>query len=259
MYFEIAEGILIPFLGTSLGAGCVFFIKKGFGKGFKSSVCGFASGVMMAASVWSLLIPSMEHEISLALGKFAFLPALSGTWCGILFLRITGRLADKIDENHPLHKVGKSFGDNGMLILSVTLHNLPEGMAVGAVYASLVTHPSGEALAGALALSFGIAIQNFPEGAIISIPLHADGMKKSKAFICGVLSGVVEPVGALLTVLAVTVIYPILPFLLGFAAGAMMYAVINELMPNVCSKSETGIAFFALGFSFMMVLDVVFG
>ena len=216
---------------------------------------------MIAASVWSLLIPAMEYESSLTLGAFAFVPATMGLWCGILFLFVTQRITDNIDENALLSKAKRSFGDNTMLFLSVTLHNLPEGMAVGVVYAALIAFPSVEAYGGALALSLGIAIQNIPEGAIISMPLAADGMKKKKAFLLGVLSGLVEPVGAILTLLLLSIILPVLPFLLGFAAGAMIYAVTEELIPEMVNNDgcHTGVWSFSAGFSVMMVLDVVLG
>lgn len=261
MYFEVLSGILLPFLGTALGAGCVFFIVGSELKdSFQTIVSGFAGGVMIAASVWSLIIPAIEYESSAKLGQLAFLPATVGLWAGIVFLMLTGIFLDRIDESKLLHKAKRSFGDNTMLFLSVTLHNLPEGMAVGVVYAALIATPSGEALGGAIALSLGIAIQNFPEGAIISIPLRADGKKKINSFLCGVISGLVEPIGAALTLLAVSVVSSILPFLLGFAAGAMIYAVVKELMPTVCAeKGYSGVISFAAGFCIMMVLDIVFG
>lgn len=258
MYFEVLAGCLLPLLGTTLGAACVFFVKKDINRRFREAISGVASGVMVAASVWSLLIPAMEYESSRTLGRLAFLPASLGLWCGIAFLSLTSRLLSRVDEGAHL-KAKMSFGESSMLFCSVTLHNLPEGMAVGVVYAALLAAPSGEALGGALALSIGIAIQNFPEGAIISVPLCADGMKKRKAFLYGLSSGIIEPVGAALTLMAVSVILPVLPFLLGFAAGAMIYAVIKELMPFLCSEDESGAVFFALGFSLMMMLDVAFG
>lgn len=261
MQTKIFIGIILPFIGTSLGALCVFFTKKGFNCRFKRAICGFAAGVMIAASVWSLLIPAMQYESSQRLGAFAFLPATLGLWFGIILLMLVGNLADKIDENTLLHKAKRSFGDNTMLFLSVTLHNLPEGMAVGVAYAALLAFPSGEAYGGAFALSLGIAIQNIPEGAIISMPLNADGMKKGKSFLFGVASGIIELIGAILTLLAVWIILPLLPFLLGFAAGAMIYAVVKELMPSICEceGSNIGALSFSAGFSIMMILDVVLG
>lgn len=259
MLLEIVFGCLLPFIGTLLGAGCVFFTRGELGKGFRAIVSGIASGVMIAASVWSLLIPAMEYESSAALGRLAFLPATLGAWFGIFFLLLTSNAFSRLNEREILNKAKRSFGENSMLFVSVTLHNLPEGMAVGVAYAAFIASPSGEALGGALALSIGIAIQNFPEGAIISMPLRAGGVSKRKAFVYGVLSGIVEPIGAAITLLAVSAILPILPFLLGFAAGAMIYAVVKELMPSVSEKGEVGAIFFALGFSVMMVLDVAFG
>ena len=251
MNLKIFIGILIPFVGTTLGALCVYFIKKEFSRKLSYILNGFAAGVMIAASIWSLLIPAMEYESSLAFGKLSFLPALTGLWLGIGFMFL-------IEKSIPHHDSNNSLKKN-MLFWSVTLHNLPEGMAVGVAYAAFIASPSGEALGGALALSIGIAIQNFPEGAIISTPLRAGGVSKSKAFLYGVLSGIVEPIGAAITLLMVSAILPILPFLLGFAAGAMIYAVVKELMPSVSEKGEVGAIFFALGFSVMMVLDVAFG
>ena len=260
MYLQILFGILLPLLGTVLGAACVFFMKNDLGNNARRVISGFAAGVMIAASVWSLLIPAMEYESSQALGRLAFLPAALGLWCGIVFLLISHRLLSTVDESKLLHKAKRSFGDNTMLVLSVTLHNLPEGMAVGVVYAAYLAHPSGEALGGALALSLGIAIQNFPEGAIISMPLRADGRSRTKAFLCGVASGLVEPIGAFLTLLAISVVLPILPYLLGFAAGAMIYAVISELMPTLSDPdSPIGVLSFSAGFCVMMMLDIAFG
>lgn len=260
MYFNTFIGILLPFIGTAAGAFCVFFAKREIGARLQRLICGFAAGVMIAASVWSLLIPAMEYQTSLSLGKLAFLPATVGVWCGILFLLFSEKILSKIDENSLLHKARRSFGENSMLFFSVTLHNLPEGMAVGVVYAAYLASPSGEALAGAIALSIGIAIQNLPEGAIISIPLRAEGRSRITSFLWGAFSGIIEPVGAMLTLLAISLVLPILPYLLGFAAGAMIYAVIRELMPNICAGDSFGGALsFGAGFCLMMMLDIVFG
>lgn len=265
MHVKIFIGLMLPFAGTVLGALCVFFIRKNFKLSYRRFICGFAAGVMIAASVWSLLIPAMEYDSSQVLGIFAFLPATLGVWAGVVFLMLIGKLTDKIDCklkcNSLLGKAKRSFGDNTMLFLSVTMHNLPEGMAVGVVYAALLTFPSGEAYGGALALSLGIAIQNIPEGAIISMPLSTEGMKKRNAFGFGVASGVIEPIGAILTLMMVPIVLPILPFLLGFAAGAMIYAVVKELMPSISEdqNSEIGPLSFCAGFSLMMILDVVLG
>ncbi len=254
MYFNIFLGIIIPFLGTSLGAFCVFFIKNKFGEKFKQAINGFAGGVMIAASVWSLLIPAMEYETSTSLGMFSFLPATVGLALGIVFLI----LSDKFIPDTEHIGLGES---NKMLFLSVSIHNLPEGMAVGVVYAALLSSPTLESLGGAFALSLGIALQNIPEGAIISMPLASDGMKKRKAFLYGILSGVIEPIGAFVTLLAVAFVLPILPYLLGFAAGAMIYVVLKELLPMTIDteKSNIGVIAFAAGFSFMMMLDVALG
>ena len=259
MCVKILLGILLPFLGTFVGAACVFFLKDKFDPTFKKTICGFASGVMIAASVWSLLIPSMEYESVSSLGRLAFIPGAVGLWIGILFLHFTQRLTESIDENVLLSKAKLSLGESMMLFLSVTLHNLPEGMAVGVVYAALISSPSVEAYGGALALSLGIAIQNVPEGAIISMPLCADGTKRSKAFLLGVVSGVVEPIGAVLTLVLVSIVLPILPLLLGFAAGAMLYAVLKELMPQIATGEDTGVWSFCAGFSVMMALDILLG
>ena len=254
MYFEVFKGIMLPFIGTVLGAACVFFIKKSLNKRLKEAISGLAAGVMIAASVWSLLIPAMEYESSQRLGIFSFLPATVGLWLGVLFLLI-------MDKIFPEENLASGLSKNKMLFLSVSLHNLPEGMAVGVVYAAMISSGSLDNLSGALALSLGIAIQNFPEGAIISMPLASDGIKKSKAFFYGVMSGIIEPIGAALMIVAVAFILPILPCLLGFAAGAMIYAVIKELSPIITSdeRSNVGILFFSMGFSIMMMLDVALG
>ena len=253
MYLKIFLGIIIPFIGTTLGALCVYFIKKEFSPRLIHILNGFAAGVMIAASIWSLLIPAMEYESSQALGKFSFLPALLGMWLGIGFMFLIERFIPSPEFDNSLKK--------NMLFWSVTLHNLPEGMAVGVLYASLLKNNSPHLLSAAFALSIGIAIQNFPEGAIISMPLYSKGMTKNKSFILGTLSGIIEPIGALITILAVSFILPFLPALLGFAAGAMIFAVLKELMPNIASKEGTvlGTVFFAIGFSCMMMLDVALG
>ncbi len=256
MYFQIFKGIMLPFLGTTLGSSCVFFMKKRLGEKFREAINGFAGGVMIAASVWSLLIPAMEYESSQKLGMLSFFPALLGMWLGIGFLLLADKFLPAADDELSL-----SSNSNKMLFLSVTIHNLPEGMAVGAVYATLLSGGSPELLGGALALSLGIALQNFPEGAIISMPLAGSGTKKHRAFLYGVTSGIVEPIGAFITLLAVAYILPLLPILLGFAAGAMIYVVLKELLPILVrdEKSIIGILMFVEGFSFMMMLDVALG
>ena len=253
-------GILLPFLGTILGAGCVFFLKRSLGVQVQRALTGFAAGVMVAASIWSLLIPAMEQGVDM--GKGAVIPAAVGFWLGILFLLILDRLIPHLHRNADQPEGVKSgFGRTTMMLLAVTLHNIPEGMAVGVVYAGFLTGNGEITAAGALALSLGIAIQNFPEGAIISMPLRAEGMKKGQAFLSGVLSGIVEPLGAVLTILAAQFVVPTLPYLLSFAAGAMLYVVVEELIPEMSAgkHSNIGTVSFALGFSVMMVLDVVLG
>ena len=253
-------GLLIPFAGTSLGAACVFFMRGALRDGVQRSLTGFAAGVMVAASVWSLLLPAMDQAAEQ--GEPAFLPAAAGFWLGIFFLLALDHLVPHLHQKSeraegPASRLRRTT----MLALAVTLHNIPEGMAVGVVYAGYLSGSAQITAAGALALSLGIAIQNFPEGAIISMPLRAEGMKKSRAFLGGVLSGVVEPVGAVLTILAARLIVPALPYLLSFAAGAMLYVVVEELIPEMSQgkHSNIGTVFFAVGFSVMMVLDVALG
>ena len=253
-------GILIPFLGTSLGAGCVFFLKNSLRDGIQRALTGFAAGVMVAASVWSLLIPAMEQAADL--GRLAFFPAAVGFWLGILFLLLLDHLIPHLHQNSLQAEGPKSqLQRTTMMVLAVTLHNIPEGVAVGVVYAGYLAGTAQITAAGALALSLGIAIQNFPEGAIISMPLRAEGMKKGRAFWGGVLSGIVEPIGAVLTNLAAGIVVPALPYLLSFAAGAMLYVEVEELIPEMSQgqHSNVGTVFFAVGFSVMMVLDVALG
>ena len=253
-------GILIPFLGTSLGAASVFFLKQSLGDHIQRALTGFAAGVMVAASVWSLLIPAMEQ--SAALGWLAFFPAAAGFWLGVLFLLLLDHIIPHLHRNSEQAEGPRSqLQRTTMMVLAVTLHNIPEGMAVGVVYAGYLSGTAQITAAGALALSLGIAIQNFPEGAIISMPLRAEGMSKGRAFWGGVLSGIVEPIGAVLTVLAAGIIVPALPYLLSFAAGAMLYVVVEELIPEMSQgeHSNIGTVFFAVGFSLMMILDVALG
>lgn len=253
-------GILIPFLGTSLGAACVFFMKHDMSERLSRILTGFAAGVMVAASIWSLLIPAMEQ--SEEMGKFAFIPAVAGFWGGILFLLLLDHIIPHLHRYSVSAEGPKSrLQRTTMMVLAVTLHNIPEGMAVGGVYAGYLAGNAKITVAAAMALSIGIAIQNFPEGAIISMPLRAEGMKVSKAFAGGVLSGIVEPVGAMLTILAAGYIVPALPCLLSFAAGAMIYVVVEELIPEMSQgeHSDLGTIFFAVGFTVMMSLDVALG
>ena len=253
-------GILIPFLGTSLGAASVFFLKKALGDRIQRALTGFAAGVMVAASIWSLLIPAMDQ--SAALGKLAFFPAAVGFWLGILFLLLLDHIIPHLHRNsQQAEGLHSQLQRTTMMVLAVTLHNIPEGMAVGVVYAGYLSGTAQITAAGALALSLGIAIQNFPEGAIISMPLRAEGMSKGRAFWGGVLSGIVEPIGAVLTILAAGIIVPALPYLLSFAAGAMLYVVVEELIPEMSQgeHSDIGTVLFAVGFSLMMILDVALG
>ena len=257
---EVLFGILIPFIGTTLGSACVFFMKRSLGDLVQRALAGFAAGVMVAASIWSLLIPAIEQ--SEGMGKLSFLPAFVGFWVGVLFLLLLDRLIPHLHIGSDKAEGPKSkLGRTTMMVLAVTLHNIPEGMAVGVMYAGFLAGNSQITAASALALSLGIAIQNFPEGAIISMPLKAEGQKKSKAFLGGVLSGVVEPVGAVLTLLAAQLVIPALPYFLSFAAGAMLYVVVEELIPELQNDghSNIGIIGVALGFVLMMVLDVALG
>lgn len=253
-------GILLPLVGTALGAACVFLMKKSIPEAMRKTLVGFAAGVMVAASVWSLLIPSIEMT-----GKEGFmgiLPALSGFMAGIFFLLLLDSLIPHQHIDSSRSEGPKSgFSRTTKLLLAVTLHNIPEGMAVGAVIAGALEHNSYMPMAAALTLSLGIAIQNFPEGAIVSMPLRAAGNSRRRSFMMGALSGVVEPVGALLTILLASVVLPVLPYLLAFAAGAMLYVVVEELIPETQAgvHSNMGTIGFSLGFALMMTLDVLLG
>ena len=251
-------GILIPFAGTALGSVCVFFMKKQLSEIVQKSLSGFAGGVMVAASVWSLIIPAMEQTEYL--GRWSFVPACIGFWLGILFLLLLDTVIPHLHMNSEKAE-GARLKKTTMMVLAVTLHNIPEGMAVGVVFAGFISGNTAITAGAALALSIGIAIQNFPEGAIISMPLCAEGASKGKAFLYGVLSGVVEPLGALLTILAAGFIIPAMPYLLSFAAGAMIYVVVEELFPEMTQgeHSNIGILMFSLGFTLMMTLDVALG
>lgn len=260
MTFKIFRGIMIPFIGTALGAACVFFMKKSMHVLLQKALAGFAGGVMVAASIWSLLIPAMDY--SEHMGKFSFVPAAVGFWLGILFLLLLDHIIPHLHAGSDEAEGPKSnLKKKTMLVLAVALHNVPEGMAVGVVYAGLAMGEAGISTMGALALSIGIAIQNFPEGAIISMPLRAEGVGRTKAFVYGILSGIVEPLGAFLTILAAGFIVPVLPYFLSFAAGAMIYVVVEELIPEMSEgkHSNIGTVFFALGFTLMMILDVALG
>lgn len=260
MPMKVMQGILIPFLGTLLGSVCVLFMKNTLSDLVRRSLVGFASGVMVAASIWSLLIPAMEQ--SAGLGQWAFLPAVAGFWLGVLFLLLLDRVIPHLHQGSDEQEGPKvHLKKTTMLVLAVTLHNIPEGMAVGVVFAGWMAGNDAISIAGALTLAIGIAIQNFPEGAIISMPLRAEGMKKPEAFLWGVLSGAVEPVAALLTVWASGLVVPALPYLLSFAAGAMVYVVVEELIPEMSQgkHSNLGTVFFTLGFTLMLSLDVALG
>ncbi len=257
---EAFYGILIPFLGTTLGSACVFFMKKSLGDKVQKALTGFAAGVMIAASIWSLINPAIEQSSSM--GQWSFVPAFVGFWIGILFLFTLDKVTPHLHQNSDYAEGPKSkLQRTTMMVLAVTLHNIPEGIAVGVVFAGWLAGSAQLSMTGALALSIGIAIQNFPEGAIISMPLRAEGKSKGRAFLGGVLSGIVEPIAAVLTLLASSFIVPALPYLLSFAAGAMIYVVVEELIPEMSTggHSNIGTIFFAIGFSLMMVLDVALG
>jgi ZIP family zinc transporter len=260
MNFETISAILLPFLGTSIGAAGVFFLRGQMHRTLQRSLTGFASGVMVAASIWSLIIPAINQ--SEHLGKLAFLPAVVGVWAGFLFLLLLDQLIPHLHLNSDCPEgTPCGLGKSTMMVLAVALHNLPEGMAVGVVIAGWLSGEAGLSFAGVLALSLGIALQNLPEGAIISMPLRSNGMKKGKSFVYGVLSGVIEPIGAIATILLAELVVPVLPYLLSFAAGAMLYVVVEELIPEMSEgeHSNIGTIFFAVGFTLMMMLDVALG
>lgn len=256
---NILIGILIPFIGTTAGAACVFFLKNALRPRIQKAFLGFASGVMVAASVWSLLIPSMD--MSGDMGRLAFIPAAAGFLIGMGFLLLLDEIIPHlhIDTDEP-EGPKKAWKKSTMLVLAVTLHNIPEGMAVGVAFAGLMSQNGTITMAGALALSIGIAIQNFPEGAIISLPLK-EAAGKSRAFVYGMLSGIVEPIGALLMLLLAEYLAPALPYFLSFAAGAMIYVVVEELIPESSQGDHSNVATigFAAGFVVMMILDVALG
>lgn len=255
----ILPGLLLPFLGTTLGAACVFFIKNELKAAVQKSLLGFASGVMVAASVWSLIIPAMD--MSEGMGKLAFVPAAAGLLLGMGFLLLLDRLVPHIHLGGQCEGPKCSLGKSAMLILAVTLHNIPEGMAVGIVLAGAADGTTPVTAAQALTLALGIAIQNFPEGAVISLPLKGEGLSRRRAFLYGSLSGAVEPAGAALTIALSALIKPVLPVLLAFAAGAMLYVVVEELIPEASEggHSNAGVIGFALGFVIMMILDCALG
>ncbi len=259
MNIQTIEGILIPFLGTGLGAAMVFCLKKQISDQLRKILTGFAAGVMVAASFWSLLQPALES--SSALGKLSFLPAAAGFLSGVGFLLLLDIITPHIHMDRQAEGPESALKRTTKLILAVTLHNIPEGMAVGVVYAGWLSGEAGVSHSAALILAVGIAIQNFPEGAIVSMPLLAEGMPRGRTFLYGVLSGAVEPVASVITILAATAVIRILPCSLAFAAGAMMYVVVEELIPEMSEgkHSNSGTIFFSLGFVLMMILDVALG
>ena len=257
---EIITGLLLPFLGTSAGSACVFFMKRGLSRNVQRMLSGFAAGVMTAASVWSLIIPAME--LAEGMGRLSFIPAVAGFWFGVLFLLLLDTVIPHLHMNaEKAEGMPSKLARTTMMVLAVTLHNIPEGMAVGIVYAGLLHGTEEMSAGGTFALALGIAIQNFPEGAIISMPLRAEGKKKMAAFGGGVLSGAVEPVGAILTILFSGFILPAMPYLLSFAAGAMIYVVVEELIPEISEgeHSNIGVIMFSVGFTVMMALDTALG
>lgn len=256
---EMLWGLALPFIGTVLGAACVFFMKDGLGPRLRRALSGFAAGVMVAASVWSLLIPAID--LSEPLGVWSFFPAVAGVWLGFGFLMLLDRVIPHLHLSGTAEGPRSGLARTTMLVLAVTLHNLPEGMAVGVVLAGFCAGTGSITSAAVLSLALGIAIQNFPEGAIISMPLKAEGVSRRRAFTYGALSGAVEPIGAVLTLLAASVLTPAMPYLLSFAAGAMLYVVVEELIPEMAGDehSHLGTVFFAVGFTVMMLLDVALG
>lgn len=256
----IWTGLSLPFVGTALGSAMVFFMKGSMNRKVEKLLLGFAAGVMIAASVWSLLIPSIEMTADR--GGVPWVPALTGFLLGMLFLLLLDILIPHLhlDREKP-EGMRSHLGKSSMLVLAVTLHNIPEGMAVGVTFAGVLVGDAGITMAGAFALALGIAIQNFPEGAIVSMPVCREGTSRRRAFLYGVLSGLVEPVGAILTILLTGLIVPFLPYFLSFAAGAMIYVVVEELVPESQSGEHTNIGTIgvALGFALMMVLDVALG
>ena len=257
---KVLIGLLIPFLGTTLGSGMVFLMKDKINPKVQKLLLGFASGVMIAASIWSLITPSIE--MAEEQGKVSWIPASIGFLLGVVFLLILDSLIPHLhlDSKKP-EGIKAKLKNTTMMILAVTLHNIPEGMAVGVVFAGILAQNTTMTLAGAITLSIGIAIQNFPEGAIISMPLKNEGISKSKAFLYGTLSGIVEPIGAVITILLTSIVTPVLPYLLSFAAGAMIYVVVEELIPEsqAGEHSNIGTIGVAIGFVIMMILDIALG
>lgn len=264
MNSEILFGVMIPFIGTTLGAACVYIMRNGLKDKVQKGLSGFAAGVMVAASIWSLLMPAMDM-VEDKLGRMAWMPAAVGFLVGIAFLLFLDSVIphQHIDSDHPEGMKAESLRKTTMMVLAVIIHNIPEGMAVGVSFAGVLYGKGDLTMAAAMVLSIGIAIQNFPEGAIISMPLKAVGVIKHKAFGMGVFSGIVEPIAAIITILLSSIMVPILPYLLSFAAGAMMYVVVEELVPEATGEGEShtniGTIGFSVGFVVMMVLDVMLG
>lgn len=261
---DILLGVMIPFLGTTLGAACVYIMKDTLKDRVQKGLSGFAAGVMVAASIWSLIIPAMDM-VEDRLANMAWIPAAIGFVAGIIFLLILDSVIphQHIDSDHPEGMQAESLRKTTMMVLAVIIHNIPEGMAVGVSFAGVLYGRGDLTMAGAMVLAIGIAIQNFPEGAIISMPLKAVGVNKHKAFGMGIFSGIVEPIAAIITILLSSIMVPILPYLLSFAAGAMMYVVVEELVPEATGEGEShtniGTIGFAAGFVIMMILDVMLG
>ena len=255
----MAIGVLIPFLGTTLGAFLVFFLRGKLNEKIEKILLGFAAGVMVAASIWSLINPALE--LSSEMGKLSFVPSAVGLLLGVLFLLLLDTIIPHIHKDSEEEGLKSNFRKTTKMMLAVTMHNIPEGMAVGVVLAGALYGNQVVSVSGALVLAIGIAIQNFPEGAIISMPLYAEGMSKPKSFLLGMLSGIVEPIAALLTLFAVSFVTSILPYILTFAAGAMLYVVVEELIPESQMHSHTNFSTiaFMIGFILMMVLDVALG
>ena len=260
MNWIVFQGLFIPFVGTALGSAMVFFMKKEMDAGVQRMLGGFAAGVMVAASIWSLLIPAMS-QVEESMGKLAFLPAVIGFCGGMIFLLLLDMVIPHMHLDETVEGPKKNLGKTTMLVLAVVLHNIPEGMAVGVVYAGWIAGNTAISISGAFVLAIGIAIQNFPEGAIISMPLYAGGMSKKRAWMQGALSGIVEPLAGLVTILLSSLLIPVLPYLLSFAAGAMMYVVVEELIPEMAEgkHSNIGTIAFMIGFCLMMILDVALG
>ena len=252
MLSVVLKGVFLPLLGTAIGSGCVFFMKDNLNRPLMQSLNGFAAGVMAAASVWSLVIPAIEQ--SSHMGYFSFLPACIGLWLGMMLFIFLDKLSSDSDT-------ADRQNQNSMLAPAVVIHNIPEGMAIGVAVAAYLKGMPGVSCASVVALATGIAIQNFPEGSIISMPISAKGKSKWKAFGAGVLSGVVEPVATIGTILMASIVTPVLPYMLSFAAGAMLFVVASELIPQMNEKNRphTGTVFFTLGFTLMMALDVALG